>query len=147
MTTLIHCIYSSVASAQFNEDDLPTLLRKSRVANTAIGITGMLTYINGTFLQVIEGPEPVVDKLFAKISSDPRHKRVFIIVREPITTRSFADWSMGFEALLPADVDSLVGENDFFDSGACFDVLDPGIVKTIFSSFRLAANTTEQRTL
>jgi hypothetical protein len=96
----------------------------------------MLAYSNGNFLQVIEGEEATVDTLFNKISLDPRHKRVFVIVKEPITSRSFGDWSMGFEALLPADVDDLIGENDFFDAGSCVNAMDAGTVKTILTAFR-----------
>jgi hypothetical protein len=43
---------------------------------------------------------------------------------------------MGYEALLLADVETSIGENDFFDSGLCVDAMDAGIVKTIFRSFR-----------
>jgi len=136
MVSLIQCIYSSVAVNNFREDDLPGLLSKARNANVARGITGMLVYINGNFLQVIEGAEAAVDELLAKIMKDSRHKRTLVMVREPITTRSFADWSMGFQALLLADVEALIGENDFFDSGSCVDGMNAGIVKTIFKSFR-----------
>jgi hypothetical protein len=136
MTSLIHYIYSSAASNKFREDDLPELLKKAQSANEGLGITGMLVYINGNFLQVIEGAEASVDELFAKISKDPRHKRIFVIVREPVTSRSFGDWSMGYEALLLADVETLIGENDFFDSGSCVDAMDAGIAKTILASFR-----------
>ena len=96
----------------------------------------MLVYISGNFLQVIEGPEASIDELFSKIGKDTRHKRVFVISSGPIDTRSFADWSMGYHALLPADVASLIGENDFFDYGSCVKALDVGIVKTILTSFR-----------
>jgi hypothetical protein len=136
MPSLIQVIYSSFASKHFMEEELPELLTHAREANAARGITGMLVYVNGNFLQVIEGEAAAVDELFATISDDPRHKRVFVIVREPITQRSFSDWSMGFKALLVADVETLIGENDFFDSASCMDAMDAGIVKTIFSSFR-----------
>jgi hypothetical protein len=43
---------------------------------------------------------------------------------------------MGFQALLPADVEALIGENDFFDSGSCLDAMDAGLVKSILTSFR-----------
>ena len=138
MPSLIRCIYSSVASSSFSEDHIPALLAHARSANAARGVTGMLAYINGNFLQVIEGTEKSVDELLTKISADARHHRIFVLVREPISTRSFADWSMGFEALLPADMDALIGENDFFDLGRCMDSLDSGLVKTILLSFRKA---------
>ena len=138
MPPLIRCIYSSVARASFSEDQIPALLSHARTANAARGVTGMLAYIGGNFLQVIEGTEEAIDELLTKISDDPRHKRLLILVREPIKVRSFVDWSMGFEALLPADVEPLIGENDFFDSGTCMDALDPGLVKTILFAFRKA---------
>ena len=138
MTSLIRCIYSSVASASFREDDLPALLAKTRAANSRRGVTGMLAYINGNFLQVIEGAEAAIDEVLTKISADTRHNRILVLVREPITERSFSDWSMGFEALLPADVEVLIGENDFFDAGSCVDALDAGIVKSVLLSFRKA---------
>ena len=138
MSSLFRCIYSSIASARFHEDDLPVLLTKARLANAERGVTGMLAYINGNFLQVIEGEESSIDALFAKISADERHKRILVLAREPIAKRSFADWSMGFETLLPADMEVLIGENDFFDSGSCVDALDPGVVKSVLLSFRKA---------
>ena len=136
MSSLIQCIYSSVASSIFSEDDLPELLAAARRANAKRHVTGMLAYINGNFLQVIEGDDDVIDGLFNKIKGDPRHKRVLLLAREPITARYFSDWSMGFEALLPSEVGPLVGENDFFESGSCVSSLNPSIVKTILSSFR-----------
>ena len=115
---------------------MPGLLAAARIANSKRGVTGMLAYINGNFLQVIEGDDLVVDSLLDKIKGDPGHKRVVLLARDPITARYFADWSMGFEALLPSDLGTLVGENDFFESGSCVSSLDPSIVKTILSSFR-----------
>jgi hypothetical protein len=39
MSSLIHCIYSSVASVDFREEDLPDLLVKARAANARTGVT------------------------------------------------------------------------------------------------------------
>ncbi len=138
MSSLIQCVYASVASNTFSDNDLPGLLAAARKANAIRGVTGMLVYINGNFLQVIEGEEDVIDGLFNKINGDPRHKEVLLLAREPIAARHFSDWSMGFEALLPSEVGTLLGENDFFESGSCVSALDAGVVKTIFSSFRTA---------
>ena len=43
------------------------LLLECRENNRSSGVTGMLLYGNGTFLQVIEGEEPVIDDLVEKI--------------------------------------------------------------------------------
>jgi hypothetical protein len=69
VSRLIQCIYSSVASSTFSEDELPELLAAARRANTKRGVTGMLAYINGNFLQVIEGDDAVIDGLFNKIKT------------------------------------------------------------------------------
>ena len=41
--------------------------------NPASGVTGMLLYGNGTFLQALEGDEKVVADLYGKIEKDSRH--------------------------------------------------------------------------
>jgi len=138
MGSLIHSIYSSVATHQFNEDDIPKLLDHARAANAKRDISGMLVYINGNFLQILEGDAQVVDPLVARIQRDDRHKRMSLLIRERITDRNFNDWSMGFQTLLPADVGELVGENDFFESANCLSALDPGLVKAVLLSFHRA---------
>ena len=143
MGSLIHSVYSSVASDRFNEEDIPQLLNHARAANAKRGVSGMLVYINGNFLQIVEGEADIVDPLIAMIGHDVRHKRVSLLIREPIAVRSFNNWSMGFETLLPADVGDLVGENDFFESSTCVSALDPGLVKTILLSFHRAQTNVE----
>jgi hypothetical protein len=63
-------------------DGLTSLLNKSRVDNLANDITGMLLYMEGRyfseyegrFMQVLEGSESNVRKLFEKIAKDERHQ-------------------------------------------------------------------------
>jgi hypothetical protein len=47
-------------------------------------------------VQVLEGEASVVDALFLHINDDARHDDIVLLVREPIQTRMFADWAMGF---------------------------------------------------
>src|SRR4051812_38121657 len=109
MSTLIHCIYASTAAPGFQEADIPALLKHSRKANSARGLTGMLLYIDGSFFQVLEGDPAQVDAVYEIISRDPRHERVTMIIREPITQRSFGDWTMGFTTVSLTDVRDIVG--------------------------------------
>lgn len=61
-----------------------------------------LIYKDGNFIQVLEGEEPVVRKLFEKIWRDARHKLVSIIHAGSLDERQFPDWSMGSEiSMLP----------------------------------------------
>jgi hypothetical protein len=89
-------IYSSAAAAAFSERELTELLAIARINNGRLGVTGMLLYHEGSFLQALEGDERVLDDLFAKIGKDKRHHRVVTLLRRPIETRQFEQWQMGF---------------------------------------------------
>jgi uncharacterized membrane protein (DUF373 family) len=94
---MIQLVYISVATAPMSKQDLTQLLQYCRQHNPQIGVTGMLFYGNGTFLQVLEGEERVIDELLDTIEQDPRHTGVQVIQRKAITEREYADWSMGFQ--------------------------------------------------
>ena len=96
MPQLIQLIYSSAAKHLFSPDELTELLQNARHKNMRHGVTGILLYTDGSFFQVLEGEETIVDDIFASISRDERHKQVTVIIREPIAKRSFGDWTMGY---------------------------------------------------
>ncbi len=144
MSSLIHCIYSSAAAPRFKEYDIPLLLEQTRRANAARDVTGMLLYIEGSFFQVLEGDESVVDPLFNTIKSDTRHGRVTLIIKEPITERSFGEWTMGFAALDVKEARDLTGANDFFYGATCLARMSAGRAKKLLSSFRERRWRTEQ---
>jgi len=73
------------------------LLTQCHQNNTGKGITGMLLYGNGTFLQTLEGEQALVEALMAKIATDPRHGSINVLKQEAITERQYTEWSMGFE--------------------------------------------------
>ncbi len=135
MDNLIHLIYTSAASHPFAADELMTLLQEARESNERMGVTGMLLYSSETFFQVLEGTEPVIDALYARIRQDPRHHHTVAIVREPIAKRAFAEWSMGHAPLDEKEATALVGMNDFFASGTCFSRLTSGRAKKLLSAF------------
>ena len=76
-----------------------------------------------------------IDSLYAKIALDKRHTNVVLIVREPIASRSFADWSMGFASVTPKDVAGIIGANDFFQKKTCFYELSAGRAKKLLAAF------------
>ncbi|MFM6990206.1 MAG: BLUF domain-containing protein [Rhodoferax sp.] len=71
------------------------ILAKSRQGNPSSGITGILCYGGGIFLQAIEGGRNAVSELYGHIQRDPRHKDVVLMHYEEITERRFSGWSMG----------------------------------------------------
>jgi hypothetical protein len=70
-------------------------LATSRTHNPACGITGILCYGAGIFLQAIEGGRGAVSELYNHISRDPRHKDVVLLDFEEISERRFGGWTMG----------------------------------------------------
>ncbi len=95
----IQLIYVSEATQPFPDETLDELLVTSAENNAAHNITGMLLYGNGKFMQVLEGEDSVVDRLLLTIRADDRHKNVNLLVRTPISQRSFSTWSMGFRRI------------------------------------------------
>jgi FAD-dependent sensor of blue light len=90
-------VYVSSAKHSFSSEDLAELLQISRRNNGALGVTGMLLYVGGNFMQALEGEEADLDTLYNRIAQDPRHRLVKTILRLPIDNRCFSGWSMGFK--------------------------------------------------
>ena len=71
------------------------ILAQSRQGNPGLGITGILCYGGGIFLQAIEGGRNAVSELYGHIQRDPRHKDVILLHYEEISERRFSGWTMG----------------------------------------------------
>jgi hypothetical protein len=90
-------VYSSRETQPFSSDELKALLLKSRLRNRELGITGMLIYDGGAFLQALEGDQSAVAATFARIERDPRHCDVAVLFRDSTAAeRQFGQWSMGY---------------------------------------------------
>jgi hypothetical protein len=85
---MYYIIYSSYATAQFTDEQLKDLLIEARDKNDKNGVTGMLYYFNGQFVQLIEGAESTVRQLAKAIAIDPRHK-LFVIIKKAWQKNAF----------------------------------------------------------
>ena len=92
---LVRLMYVSRASDSVNQNELVAILKKSKANNVGTGITGVLCFSAGIFLQVLEGGRSQVSALYNKIATDPRHHDVVLLSLEEVGERSFAGWSMG----------------------------------------------------
>ena len=102
-------VYSSVAVTPFTGAELLELLQKARTRNTQVGITGLLLYRRGEFMQLLEGEEKTVLSLYGLICKDPKHHRIVTLLSSPATGRVFPAWSMGFQNLEGTDLGSVPG--------------------------------------
>lgn len=113
---ILSLIYLSASTVDFSHQDLRELLSKARENNSSLGVTGMLLFKGGTFLQVLEGQKEVVLALYNKISLDTRHTQITTVFQGVSPQREFPDWSMGFHDLNSPDTKNIPGFTHFLAS-------------------------------
>lgn len=113
MSKIFQVIYASTGHDLFTEKKLNNLLEESRSANLKIGITGLLAYKDGNFMQSLEGQEQKVIELMQKISRDTRHFGIILMCKGFVERREFSNWSMAY---LNLSGDPSEGFSDFLTS-------------------------------
>ncbi|MFC4350135.1 BLUF domain-containing protein [Fodinicurvata halophila] len=98
-------LYVSSTPVLMDEETLVDILETSRRNNARRDITGMLLYVEGNFMQVIEGPKNAILTLKETIANDPRHSGLIEILSTPVGERIFGNWSMGFRRAGWTDLD------------------------------------------
>ncbi|BCO27033.1 hypothetical protein MIZ03_1920 [Rhodoferax lithotrophicus] len=91
---LVRLLYAS-RSVDCSPEAIESILHQSREHNPHSGVTGVLCYGGGIFLQAIEGGRMAISELYGHIQRDPRHKDVVLLHYEEISERRFAGWTMG----------------------------------------------------
>ncbi|HWE02455.1 MAG TPA: BLUF domain-containing protein [Tepidisphaeraceae bacterium] len=92
--SLIRLMYISDAAVKIVDDELSALIAAASLNNETLGITGLLLYSGGHFLQVLEGEELRVNSLYSRIVLDPRHTQTRQIMLKRIESRVFPHWGM-----------------------------------------------------
>ena len=92
--TIKSILYASNSNNEFSPSQLEELEALAYESNLILGVSGYLYFENGIFIQYIEGPAPVLDELFARISADQRHEVFKSVVEETLSERRFPSWSM-----------------------------------------------------
>ncbi len=142
-----YLIYVSFATIHFSDEDLKILLGSSRENNMKLGITGMLLYAEGNFIQVIEGEGAAIDALYSKITKDDRHRSFSILMKGEIKERNFGEWSMGFKKISKEDFSNIAGyKNLSANSPDSLGHINKGPVLLLLKNF-LKINSVEARYL
>lgn len=102
MTKLRTIVFVSQAAEPMSEEEIRSISEHSQKNNTRDDVTSVLLMCNGHYLEILEGPSDVLDATLERISSDPRHKELEVLIDTPIDFRSFDGASM---AILHADND------------------------------------------
>jgi hypothetical protein len=137
---VFYLVYVSAAQDKMSKEDLLDILEESREANARAGITGMLLYKDGNFMQALEGEESAVRELYGRISRDPRHRGVLTLVEGEREDRGFADWSMGFQDLSSPEARATPGYSEFMNMPLTAEEFskNPGLCERLLWAFKRA---------
>jgi acylphosphatase len=119
------------------------LLSVSQKRNASRQITGLLLHSDGNIIQVIEGPEKEVLKLYEKISADSRHRGVTLMSSRNIEKRDFPEYKMGFKRANRREFEEqLPGFSDVVENGDFSSAQLAGLSKVVATFIRTFAKTT-----
>ena len=76
---MLRMLYVSGASRQLSDDAIQEILAVSRRNNLRDGVTGMLLWADGVFIQILEGEAKTVRGVFGRIQADDRHRNVMVV--------------------------------------------------------------------
>jgi Sensors of blue-light using FAD len=97
--TCYRLIYRSHSRlAEGDQSGLAEILKTARTRNADLGVTGALMLYDDWFAQVLEGPQAVVETLYARIKADTRHDNVRLNEAGPAPRRLFGKWAMAVVA-------------------------------------------------
>ncbi|MGE5148260.1 MAG: BLUF domain-containing protein [Candidatus Eiseniibacteriota bacterium] len=96
---IFHLIYVSTAIELIDQPELEALLDEARANNRRLGVTGMLLYDDGNFMQALEGEEATVRMLAERIRRDTRHGDMSVVMEYTSPAREFPGWDMAFRQL------------------------------------------------
>jgi len=90
-------MYISTVVGTITPQECAEVAQLSAVNNQRDDVTGLLLFNSRRFLQVLEGPKDAVERIFARIYDDPRHRAVVKLREGAIDTREFGQWAMAYD--------------------------------------------------
>jgi hypothetical protein len=127
--------YTSIAKPDLNDQDISDILETARTHNAQVGITGCLLFHKGIFVQVLEGKERDVSRLYQKIIKDTRHSNVLTVDEYFKQERSFENWSMAYKSIEDKELENIAGAMSFkdFDSLADFSTAPASSIRSFWT--------------
>ncbi len=107
-------VFCSKATVHVAEQDLLQIQRAASRHNRELGVSGVLLYGRGMFIQLLEGPRASVQATLEHIRRDLRHSRVQVIHESFAAERAYQSWSMGAVSWEPHS--DIIAQTDFIES-------------------------------
>jgi hypothetical protein len=102
-------IYSSQANSAMSMRDLEEILVDARAGNEARNVTGALVYVDGVFLQILEGEKETLLRLMRNIAADTRHSSVRVFHEAEVERPMFSNWRMAYVGAQPDQIGAWAG--------------------------------------
>jgi hypothetical protein len=134
MDPLTFLLYVSQSTDSLENETQRALREKALLNAGRTGVTGILFYRRGFFMQYLEGPEQVVLDLFRELRGTNRHHNVRVLSRGPLESRLFTDWTVRWvndEETGPSS-ESLI---DLFETVLSSKTVSPNEISAILKRF------------
>lgn len=95
---MLQLTYISSARPGIGRADVEDILSASRRNNGLDRISGLLVHDGRRFLQALEGDIALVERTFARIRLDERHRAVVLLSQREVERREFGEWAMAYQA-------------------------------------------------
>ena len=102
-------LYSSQAAHEMSIAELEQILVDARQGNEQRNITGALVYVDGVFVQILEGDEPAIRRLMRSLASDSRHTDLKVFHEAEVAEPTFASWRMAYVSPTPQQMAAWAG--------------------------------------
>ena len=128
-------VYESQALAPLSDEELQQLVATAQARNRAVGVTGVLVYDRGRFLQWLEGPSHAVERVWQSIRNDRRHGGIRLVASLTGSVRSFGASAMALATRKSEGAGSGSTRGQFDLPGALVDALyrSPQTVLGVFA--------------
>lgn len=134
-------LYVSKAIEDLSNETIADISKVSSVNNARDEISGALLYMEGQFLQVLEGEEKILMQTYQRIDADSRHSASNLLFYGPVESRSFKNWDMKYSSV---DIEKfqqrtgLQSFSQFFDRCTEDKYLEMGLM--LFKEFSTATS-------
>jgi hypothetical protein len=135
---MIHQLFyvSSARGKNIQKSMVDDIVRKACAYNAKVGITGILLFKGGIFVQLLEGPKDEVQSLYRKIERDHRHGNLVKLFEITDNERLFPHWSMGLKEMGPLElklVNEVLSWNKLLNQS---ERVDNQLILSMLKSFR-----------
>lgn len=89
-------LYVSYEVESLSDQTIAEIGEVSSINNERDQISGALLYMEGEFLQILEGEEEILMNTYQRIDADERHKQSNLLFYGPIESRTFKSWNMKY---------------------------------------------------